>query len=47
LTVLTAQPELVVKGLLLYEQQTVTVNGVSVTAPAWVLEANQVHQLNP
>jgi hypothetical protein len=47
LSALTAQPELVVKGLLFYEQQTITVDGVSVTSPGFVLEAKQVHQLNP
>ncbi|HEV2175615.1 MAG TPA: DUF4382 domain-containing protein [Terriglobia bacterium] len=44
---LTAQPTLVVKGLLFYEPQPITVNGVAVTTPGWVLEAKKVHQLNP
>ncbi len=47
LTGLTPQPTLIVKGLLFYEQQATTVNGIGVTPPAWVFEAKQVHQLNP
>lgn len=47
LTGLTTQPELVVKGLLFYEQKPLTVNGVGAVVPGWVLEAKQVHQLNP
>jgi len=47
LSALTARPELVVKGLLFYEQQPVDVNGVSISSPDWVLEAKQVHKLNP
>ncbi|HUI41369.1 MAG TPA: DUF4382 domain-containing protein [Terriglobia bacterium] len=47
LSALTAQPTLVVKGLLFYVSQPMTVEGVPISAPGWVLEAKQVHQLNP
>ena len=36
---------LAVKGLLLFEQEAVTVNTISVTPPAAVMEAVRVHQL--
>jgi len=36
---------LAVKGLLLYDQQAVTVNTISVTPPAAVMEAVEVHQI--
>lgn len=42
---LTAAPTIVVKGLLLYEQHGVTLNGIVLTPPTLVLEAKQVHQL--
>ncbi|HEV2352356.1 MAG TPA: DUF4382 domain-containing protein [Terriglobia bacterium] len=42
---LTAAPTIVVKGLLLYEQTGVTLNGIALTPPTLVLEAKQVHQL--
>ncbi|HEV2493884.1 MAG TPA: DUF4382 domain-containing protein [Terriglobia bacterium] len=42
---LTAQHSLLVKGLLFFEPQATTVNGVSVPAGTWVMLAKQVHQL--
>jgi len=39
------QSGLAVKGLLLYEQEAVTVNTISVTPPAVVMEAVEVHQI--
>ena len=42
---LTAQSSLVVQGLLFYEPNAATVNGVSVPAGTWVLLASRVHQL--
>ncbi len=44
---LTAQPTLLVKGLLFYESAPTTLGGVNITAPGWVLEAKQVHELSP
>jgi hypothetical protein len=44
---LTAQPTLLVKGLLFYESAPTTLGGVNITAPGLVLEAKQVHELNP
>ncbi len=42
---LTAQPPLVVKGLLFFEAQGTTINGVTVPAGTYVLLAKQVHQI--
>jgi uncharacterized protein DUF4382 len=42
---LTAQSSLLVKGLLFFEPQATTINGVSVPAGTWVMLAKQVHQL--
>jgi len=42
---LTAQPPLVVKGLLFFEAQGTTINGVTVPAGTYVLLAKQVHAL--
>lgn len=42
---LTAQPSLLVQGLLFYEPNATTINGVSVPAGTWVLMAGRVHQL--
>ncbi|HXJ95381.1 MAG TPA: DUF4382 domain-containing protein [Terriglobia bacterium] len=47
LSALTAQPTLLVKGLLFYQSASATLGGVNITAPGWVLEATQVHELNP
>ena len=47
LSALTTQPTLVVKGLLFYASHPMTVEGVSVSSPGWVLEAKEVHQLSP
>jgi hypothetical protein len=44
---LTAQPTLLVKGLLFYQSAPTNLGGVNITAPGWVLEAKQVHELNP
>ena len=41
---LRAQVPLLVKGLLFFEPQSITVNGVTVPAGTWVLLAKQVHQ---
>lgn len=46
LSALTPQPTVVIRGLLFYQPQAVTINGLAVTAPALVFEAKQVHQLN-
>jgi len=46
LTALKPEPELVVKGLLLYEPKPISIKeGIAITMPTWVLEAKQVHQL--
>jgi hypothetical protein len=42
---LSPAPTIVVKGLLLYEQTGVTVNGLTLTPPTLVFEAKLVHQL--
>jgi Domain of unknown function (DUF4382) len=42
---LTPQPDLVIKGLLYYEPQSVTINGVTVPAGTIVMLADQVHQV--
>ncbi len=45
LSSLTPQPSLLVKGLLFYEKDAQTINGISVPAGTVVLLANEVHQL--
>jgi hypothetical protein len=42
---LTPAPTIVVKGLLFYEQHSLTQNGIALTPPTLVLEAKQVHVL--
>lgn len=42
---LTPAPTIVVKGLLLYQQTGVTLNGIALAPPTLVMEAKQVHQL--
>jgi len=39
------KPTLAVKGLLIYEQTNGSLNSVTWTAPTWVMEAKQIHQL--
>ena len=46
LAALMPEATIIVKGLLLYEPQPITLRrGISVKVPTWVLEAKQVHQL--
>jgi hypothetical protein len=46
LTSLKTSQDLVVGGLLFYQQTDIEINGVKVTAPAYVLEAKRVHELD-
>ncbi len=45
LSALDAKPNLLTRGLLTYEQNSITVNGVTTAAPTWVDEAKVVRQL--
>lgn len=45
LTSLTSSQTLIVRGLLSYEAGPLTINGMTVATPAWVLEAGVVRQL--
>lgn len=43
---LNTSQDLVVGGLLFYQQSDIDINGVKITAPAYVLEAKRVHELD-
>jgi hypothetical protein len=45
LSAMTPQPSLIVKGLLFYERQSVTINGVTVPSGTLVMLADQVHSV--
>lgn len=45
LNALTPQPTLIVKGLLFFEQNSISLNGVTTTPPTFVLLTKEVHQL--